>query len=109
MAATFYKDGSILWLKVPLEGTPAAWAPGTNYKLGDTVVPTTPIPSLAGFMFQCVGFIGKSSNVTPTFPPTLNTTFVDGNIVWRSRDPAASLPALEKNEFCIIDETVGVT
>lgn len=105
----FFKDGSILWLQVPLQGTPTPWAPGTNYKLGDTVVPSVPIPSLANFMFQCVGFVGKSGNVTPTFPVPINAQFTDGNIVWTCRDPATSLPALEKNEFCVIDETVVVS
>ena len=107
--ATFLKDNRILWLQVPLEGTPAAWAPGTNYKLGDTVVPSTPIPSLAGQMFKCVGFIGKSGTSQPSFPAPLNSTVVDGNIMWTCRNPNESLPALEKNEFCVIDETVVVS
>lgn len=105
----FVKDNSILWLQVPLVGTPAAWAPGVNYKIGDTVKPTTVIPELADFMFQCVGFVGKSGNSQPTFPLSLASTVIDNNIVWTARNPQGAPPQYEKNEFVVIDEQVSVS
>jgi hypothetical protein len=109
MAQTFLKDGKILWLQVALEGTPPAWSPGTNYKLGDAVVPTTPISGLENFMFKCVGFIGKSAGSAPTFPLTLGAQVIDNNIVWTCRDPLVSPPQLAENEYYAIDEEVTAT
>lgn len=103
------KDGSVLWLQVPKVGTPPAWAPGTNYHVGDTVVPTVPIVGLEDFMFQCVGFIGKSGGAQPTFPTTVNQTVLDNNILWTARFPnAAPVQNYEKNQFVVIDEAVTV-
>lgn len=104
----FVKDNRILWLQVPKEGTPPVWAPGVNYKLGDTVVPTNPPDDLKDFMFQCVGFVGKSGTTQPTWPQAVGTEVIDGNIVWITRDPLTSPPKLGKDEFYLIDQKVTV-
>lgn len=107
-SGTFHKDGQILWLQVPKVGSPAAWAPGTNYKIGDVVMPTAPIVGLEDFMFQCVGFIGRSGSVQPTFPTPYAATIVDGNILWTTRNPNQAPPKYENNQYVVIDELVVV-
>lgn len=105
----FIKDGSVLWLQVPKVGTPPVWAPGTDYKIGDTVVPTTVITGLENSMFQCIGFIGKSAVAQPTFPVTIAGTVVDNNILWTARSPNGAPPKYEKHQFVVIDEEVTVS
>jgi hypothetical protein len=105
----FVKDHRVLWLQVPKVGTPAAWEAGKNYKIGDTVVPTAPPAELADKMFQCVGFLGKSGTSEPVFPNVLGNTVIDNNIIWKARDPELSPEALDKNEYCLIDEVIVVT
>lgn len=106
----FIKDSSVLWLQVPKVGTPDPWEPGKNYHIGDVIVPTTVIPALEDFMFQCVGFIGQSDSAQPVFPLVVSTTVVDNNILWTSRFPnAAPVQAYEKNQFVVIDEQVVVS
>lgn len=105
----FIKDGSVLWLQVPKVGTPPVWAPGTNYHIGDTVVPTAPVSGLENSMFQCVGFLGKSASSQPTFPTGLAQTVVDGNILWTARSPQGAPPKYEKHQFVVIDEQVTVS
>ncbi len=106
---TFFKDGQILWLKVPKVGSPAAWAPGTNYKIGDVVVPTTVIIGLEDYMFQCVGYIGRSGDTQPTFPTLYAATVIDGNIMWTARDPSQAPPKYEDDQYVVIDEQVVVS
>jgi hypothetical protein len=105
----FVKDNRILWLKVPLVGTPDPWAAGVNYKIGDSIVPTNPPPELADSMFICCGFLGQSGDTQPTFPTTLTQTVVDNNILWKCQDPLVSPPALDKNSYYLIEETVTVS
>ena len=108
--AKFIKDGSILWLQVPLVGTPDAWEPGKNYKIGDTVVPTAPISGLEDSMFMCVGFLGRSAGSQPVFPTVVNNEVIDNNIVWTARFVnAAPVVEYEKHQFVVIDEQVTVS
>lgn len=108
MSQKFVKDNAILWLQVVLRGTPVPWVPGNNYHIGDTVVPAVPVPALAGFMFQCVGFIGQSAGSQPTFPLTPGLQVVDGSLLWACRDPAVDPVQLPENEYYLIDTATTV-
>ena len=61
--------------------TPAKWATGTVYGLGQQVVPKT---ALNGFIYE-VTVAGTSHAATePTWPTTITTTVVDNTVTWRA-------------------------
>ena len=105
----YVKDNRILWLLLDKVGTPPVWTAGTNYKLGETIVPTAPPPALVDKMFMCVGFLGKSGASQPIFPLTLTAEVVDNNILWQCQDPNVSPEKLDKSEYLLIDEVVTTT
>lgn len=108
----FIRDGRIIWLGVPKIGTPAYWSPGTNYKLGDTVIPRPDFVIPSGeenTMFQVVGFCGKTSNTAPVFPIVLGNTVTDNEIVWTCRSPTDDPAQIPKSEYYVIDRTTIVS
>ena len=105
--ALFQKDNDIIWLKRVKVGTPPAWIPGFNYKLGDLVIPRPPVaPSLVNVMFQCVGFLGHSNTTPPTFSIVIGDPVIDNNIEWRVRDAEVSPEQLADEEYYLIAQTV---
>jgi hypothetical protein len=110
--ANLIKDGKILWLETPKKGTPGYWTPGTDFHLGDTVIPsaTFTIPSgKENVMFQCVGFIGKSGASEPTFPLIIGGSVVDNNIEWKSRLPSDNPSQISSEEYYTINNNVTVS
>lgn len=84
----FIKDGDILWISRPQEGSPTVWSSDNVYRKGDTVIATDQATSdTVGLMFQAFAYLGTSDSSSPTFPTALNTQVVDNNIVWISQDP----------------------
>lgn len=107
--ANLVEDGEILWLAVAKVGNPPAWAPDTNYDLGDTVVPIAPQAGQENLAFQCVGFLGKSNSSQPVFPSTVGNVVIDGQIEWKTTDPTADPLALEYDQYYLIGRTVSVS
>jgi hypothetical protein len=104
-------DGNLLWLARTLQGTPATWAPGTNYQLGDTIIPTptfyTNNPSFpTNLMFQLVGFTGESGPTQPTFPLIVGNTVNDNQVQWEAINSNANPPPLPYNEYYLINPTI---
>lgn len=106
MEPQFVLDNTLLWLQVPRVGTPSVWQPGVDYQLGDVIIPTDDT-GLETVMFQCVGFLGQTGAASPTFPTTIGSTFVDGNVRWTARDPEASPGKLDNSEYFLIDQEVN--
>lgn len=104
----FVTDYQVLWLKTTKVGTPDAWEPGKNYKIGDTVVPTVIEAGQEDIMFQCVGFLGQTDSSEPTFDILPGATTQDGNVEWTAREKDKPIPGLEFNEYYLIDEDVTV-
>lgn len=108
----FVLDKDVLWLEVPRSGTPSEWLPNTNYKLGDVVIPRASyiIPSgKETVMFQCVGFLGKSDIVPPTFPTVVGNTIIDNNIRWICRDPNETAVNIDWFEYYQTVHTLTLT
>lgn len=103
------QDGQILWLQLPKEGTPPAWAPETVYQLGDTVVPISPTTEQENIMFMCVGFARESQSSEPAFPAIEGQTVIDGDIQWIARDPNQNPGNLDFNEYYEITENITVS
>lgn len=104
-------DGDIVWIAVKLNGTPATWAPFTNYNTADYVQPTTPVldDDMNELMFQCIGFVGNSGLAEPAFPTTVGQQIQDGNILWTARHPQESLVTLDWKEYYLISQNIIVS
>jgi len=107
-------DSGILWLARTLQGTPSTWTSGTNYNLGDTVIPTPTFyinnPSFpTNIMFQVVGFVGKSGASQPAFPLTIGQTVDDNTVIWEAIDPTKNPPNLPFDQYYLISPTITVT
>jgi hypothetical protein len=108
-APNFVVDRALLWLEVPLSGSPGYWAPNTNYSVGDSILPRPSFIIPVGkenVMFQVVGFVGISGSVAPTFPTSIGSVVVDGNIEWICRDPNEVSIAVEWFEYYNINYTL---
>jgi len=104
----FVVDNHILWLELPKVGSPPAWQPHYNYKLGDVVVPTNPQPGQEELMFQCVGFIGKSSSTTPTFPQVEGQILKDNEVIWETKLLTSEPRKLSNDEYYILEPTYQI-
>jgi hypothetical protein len=109
----FTIDSDLVWLARTLFGSPTTWAPGTNYQLGDTVIPTptfyTNNPSFpTNLMFQLVAFVGKSSGLQPSFPLTVGNTVNDNQIQWLAINSNANPPALPFDQYYVISPTITI-
>lgn len=104
----FVTDGEILWLRLLREGSPDAWESGTNYKIGDLVIPSVSDPNTDPFMFQCVGFLRLSGSSEPSFNLLPGEKTVDGDVEWTARDKNSARPKLQFNEYFLIEESVTV-
>lgn len=104
------KDGDILWVARPLEGTVVAWTPDTVYRSGDCVVSTDPSSSdTVDVMFQAYAYLGKSGPVTPVYPTIVGQQFVDGFIQWKTLDPEADEVEIEDNEYFVLEYETEVS
>lgn len=102
-------DGELIWSARPLEGTPAAWVASTKYNTGDVVVATDPSGSdTVDVMFQCIGFVGKSDSVEPTWNLTVNALHVDNNIEWRTFDRTVPPVKLNNTQYYKITSNITV-
>jgi hypothetical protein len=63
--------------------TYSAWAANTSYALGSYVRPVTP----NGFCYKCTT-AGTSGLVEPAWIPDVDTTVVDGSVIWTCEDYA---------------------
>jgi hypothetical protein len=106
------RDGDILWLGLALNGTPDTWTAATNYTIGDYVAPSTTVEDVdttTPMMFQCIGFLGTTAALEPTFPTSVGDTVVDGNILWGARDPSVDPAQLSFKEWYEIIQNVTLT
>lgn len=109
---SFVTDNDILWLKVPKKGSPAEWEPGKIYRVGDIVIPTSAVTIPSGeedFMFQCVGFVGKSAGSAPSWPTSTNVKFLSGNVEFASRDPNLDPAQVGATEYYWIKRNITVS
>lgn len=105
----FVTDNQVLWLACTKTGSPPTWQPGTNYNLGDVVVPINPQSSQDNLMFQCVGFIGTSGGSAPSFPTQAGNLVVDNEqLQWEAVSPSGPPPTLPYNEYYVISPTLTV-
>lgn len=109
MSEVFIEDGEILWLAVAKVGSPPAWIPNNDYKLGDIVVPIAPDVGQINLAFQCVGFLAKSNSSPPVFPLTVGQTVLDNQVEWRAVVPAADPLKLPYDRYYLIDETTTIS
>lgn len=99
------EDAEVLWLALEDDGgTYSDWSATTNYNTADIVKPTTP----DGNMYECIGFLSKSSGSEPTFPIIIGDTVDDGKIRWECRDEAVSPDTSAWNEYFKISHTLTV-
>jgi len=101
-------DGEIIWQALTKVGTPDTWEPGVNYDVADYVIPLTVTAENEDLMYQCVGFVGKSSDSEPAWPATLDDVVVDGGIEWIAKDPDLGPDILNFDEFYTIEQNVSV-
>lgn len=106
---TVIRDKEILWIPVQLSGNPPKWSPNTKYELGDSVVPQVPTVDQANLMFQCVGFVGNSGAVAPTFNPIIGHSVDDNECEWTTVDPEQNPPELPYDQYYLITPTVNVS
>lgn len=60
----------------------AVWTATTSYTLGNLIQPV----SANGWVYKCTT-AGTSSGSAPTFPTSLNSTVMDGTVVWTTYMP----------------------
>lgn len=101
-------DNSLVWLTITKIGSPPAWVPGTNYKLGDVVVPTNPQPTQLNLAFQVIGFRGRTGPTQPVLPVIIDDTIIDTEVEWTCVDPNSSPPQLPYNQYYFITPTITV-
>jgi len=102
-------DKDIVWIAVEKSGDPAAWQPGTRYRLSEYVLATDPVESgTETLMFQCMNFLGNISDSEPTWPSVENDTVRDGNVEWAAKDPEKSPDRLGFNEYYNIEQNISV-
>lgn len=103
-------DGDILWMALPQEGTPSSWSPNTKYNTGEVVVASNQSSSdTVGIMFQVLMFVGTSNSSQPSFPTVLDSTIIDNNIEWITKDPSLSPEKLRYDQYYSIETTVTLT
>jgi 3'-phosphoadenosine 5'-phosphosulfate sulfotransferase (PAPS reductase)/FAD synthetase len=106
----FIQDNNILWTPMTKQGTPPAWQPGVEYKIGDVIVPSNPQSGQENLMFMCVGFMGRSGTSQPgSLPLVAGIDVTDGQIKWKSRLAESDPAKLPYDEYALITETLNVT
>jgi len=107
------KDNQILWLSVPINGTPPYWKSNQNYEIGEYVVPSDPEVA-EGLMFQCVGFTSKAAKNEPgingedEWTEVLDKSLNNGDLELTARDPQSNPTKLDFNEYYEIEQDIEV-
>ena len=98
-------DGRIIWKARAVEGTVTVWTANTSVKKGDVVKKTTGTITL---MYQCIGFLGTSNAVAPTFSTQLGATFDDGELTWFTQEPLQDIHSVDVNQYFVVTSNLTV-
>jgi len=58
------------------------WVTGTQYELGDTVIPRTHAGTIYYYTVSAISGLRKSGSIEPTWSTTIGNTVVDNDITW---------------------------